>query len=343
MSGTEPNLDREIKVRHLLLGMLGAVVVGVLVVTGIGRLAGFSDVRGALEGADFRWLVVCAVGQATVFAGYATALNRAIRSEGGPRLPAGLSVRLVFASFAATQVLAFGGAGGLAITYWALRRLGLGRDAAAVRMIGLQTAVYLVFGAVGFSAAVWVLVTGEAPLGMTVPWIAGFAVAVVAARWFTAERRVRRWTEHAERWWRRALATGVGAAWWVRRSLAQRAGRPMFAGIALYWAGDIASLWAALRAFGARPALGVIVIAYVTGRLVQSLPIPLIATGGVDAATTFLLHGLGVPLEVALVSVVAHRIFAFWLPVVPGSAFALLLPRTGRALAAHAVAPPSHS
>lgn len=336
MAAPEPPLEREVRVRHVVLGIAGAVLVGALVVTGIGRLAGFSDVRGALDGADFRWLAVCAVGQAAVFTGYATALNQAIRSEGGPRLPAGLSVRLVFASFAATQVLAFGGAGGLAVTYWALRRLGMGRDAAAVRMIGLQTAVYLVFGALGFAAGVWVLVLGGAPLGMSVPWIAGFSLAVLAARWFTAEARVRRWTEHVDRWWRRALATGIGAAWWVRRSLTQREGRPMFAGIALYWAGDIASLWAALRAFGARPALGVIVIAYVTGRLVQSLPIPLIATGGVDAATTFLLNGLGVPLEVALVSVVAHRIFAFWLPVVPGSVFALLLPRTGRALSEHA-------
>jgi uncharacterized membrane protein YbhN (UPF0104 family) len=77
-----------------------------------------------------------------------------------------------------------------------------------------------------------------------------------------------------------------------------------------------------------------LVVAYTSGYLVQSLPIPLIATGGVDAATTFLLHATGMPLEIALVGVLAHRVFAFWLPVIPGTMLALTLPRIGRSLAA---------
>lgn len=59
-------------------------------------------------------------------------------------------------------------------------------------------------------------------------------------------------------------------------------------------------------------------VAYVLGYLAQSVPIPLIATGGVDAATTFTLRAVGMPIEVALLGVVAHRVFAFWLPVIPG-------------------------
>jgi uncharacterized membrane protein YbhN (UPF0104 family) len=120
----------------------------------------------------------------------------------------------------------------------------------------------------------------------------------------------------------------------------------LFKWCALYWIGDIASLWAALHAFGARPPLAALVLAYATGYLVQSIPLPLIATSGVDAATVFLLNVIGVPLDIALVSVVAHRVFAFWLPVIPGSVFALLLPRSGRELAAlsHIEAEmPSHS
>ena len=64
-----------------------------------------------------------------------------------------------------------------------------------------------------------------------------------------------------------------------------------------------------------------------TGYLAQSVPIPLIATGGVDAATTFTLAAVGVPIEVALLGVVAHRVFAFWLPVVPGLWSATVLAR----------------
>jgi hypothetical protein len=51
-----------------------------------------------------------------------------------------------------------------------------------------------------------------------------------------------------------------------------------------------------------------------------------------DAATTFALTAIGVPLEIALVAVIAHRVFAFWIPLVPGLIFAVLLPRTGHAL-----------
>ena len=55
----------------------------------------------------------------------------------------------------------------------------------------------------------------------------------------------------------------------------------------------------------------------------------MIATAGVDTATTLLLRTVGVPLDLALLGVVAHRLFAFWLPIVPGSIFALTLSRLG--------------
>ena len=60
---------------------------------------------------------------------------------------------------------------------------------------------------------------------------------------------------------------------------------------------------------------------------------------GVGAATTFALTAVGVPLEVALLAVIAHRVFAFWIPVIPGLVLAALLPRTGHALEAAAAAP----
>jgi len=73
-----------------------------------------------------------------------------------------------------------------------------------------------------------------------------------------------------------------------------------------------------------------LIAAYTTGYLVQSLPIPLIATAGVDTATTLLLRAVGVPLDLALLGVVAHRVFAFWIPVIPGSVMAFTLRRLQR-------------
>ena len=315
-----------LRVRHVAIGLLVAVLGVVLVVTAVGRLAGFGDVRDTLSGADPVWLVGCAVGQVLVFTGYAGVLRRAIAVDEGPQVDVGFSVRLTLASFAATQLFSLAGVAGLAMVYWTLRRLGRDRQDAAVVLIGLNTCVYLVFAAIGWLAAAAALLTGHAGPGMTVPWLIGIPVVILAARWFTAPECIERWTAPQPGAFRRALGTGVAAAAWARRRVSMHEDRRILAWAACYWAGDIVSLGAALQAFGARPPLVTLVAAYTTGYLVQSLPLPFVAAAGVDAATTFLLHAVGVPLEVALVAVVAHRVFAFWIPIVPGCIFAFSLP-----------------
>jgi uncharacterized membrane protein YbhN (UPF0104 family) len=313
--------------RHVAIGLLVAVLGVALVVTGVGRLAGFGDLRETLAGADPVWLFGCALGQVLVFAGYAGVLRRAIAVDDGPRVDVGFSLRLALASFAATQLFSLAGVAGLAIVYWALRRLGRDRQDAAVVLIGLNTCVYLVFGAIGWAAAFAALLTGQAQPGITVPWLIGIPVVIAAARWFTSPPRIVRWTAPSSNPLRRALGTGVAAAGWARQRVSNAEDRRMLAWALCYWAGDVASLGAALQAFGDRPPLVALVAAYTTGYLVQSLPLPFIAGTGVDAATTFLLHAVGVPLEVALLAVVAHRVFAFWIPILPGCIFAFALPR----------------
>lgn len=260
-----------------------------------------------------------------MFAGYAGALRRTVES-GADRMSIGVgaSLRLALAGFAATQVFAFGGAAGLALLYWALRRFGRDRRQAMIELIGLNTAVYLVFGAVAWLGAAVALASSSAPVAMTVPWLVGIPTLVLVARWFTASSRVEHWTSLDHDGPRRLLGIGVAAASWTRARTADE--RPLFAWAGLYWAGDVLSLGAALRAFDADPAISSVVVAYATGYLVQALPIPLIATAGVDAATVATLHAVGVPLDAALLGVLAHRLFAFWLPVIPGAAFALTLP-----------------
>jgi uncharacterized membrane protein YbhN (UPF0104 family) len=317
---------------RVALGGAIAVLVGGVVVAVIGRAAGFDELEATIRAGQPEWLTVCAAGQFLVFAGYAGAYRGSVRFEGGPTIGTGLSLRVVMASFALTQLVAAGGAAALAVTYWAFRRLGFRSREAGVRLIGLNTLVYLVFGLTGLAAAIVALLTAEAPLAMTLPWIVVVPVLLVAARWFTDARRVLRWTEASTGPFRRALGLGVGGAWWVRRVLGARQALPTVLWAACYWVGDIASLWGALRAFGGDPDLVAFVLVYTTGYVAQMTPIPFVATGGVDAATTFALTAIGVPLEQALLAVVAHRLFAFWLPLAPGLVLAALLPRTGRLL-----------
>jgi uncharacterized membrane protein YbhN (UPF0104 family) len=338
-NGADEPGEPQLRPLRALLGLLLALLVAAIVIVGIGRAAGFSKLTATLRDADEQWLLVCAVGQVVVFAGYTGAFRRAVAFEGGPRIRTSLALRVVLASFGLSQLIAAGGAAGLAVTYWALRRVGLARREAAVRLIGLSTAVYLVFGLLGWTAALLALLTSSAPLGMTIPWLVSIPLLVLAALWFTEPGRVERWATATGGWVRQALSTGVAAAWWVRRAAASPEGRTISAWAVCYWLGDVASLWGALRAFGSDPGLVPLVLAYATGYLAQSVPIPFIATGGMDAATTFALTAVGVPLEVALLAVVAHRVFAFWIPVIPGLVLAALLPRTGHALEAAATAP----
>ena len=318
--------------RRAALGAVVAVVVASGVFALIGNAAGFDDVRTTLSAGAPEWLAVCFLGQIAVFLAYAKVYRAAVAFEGGPRLRTPLALRVVLGSFALTQLVAAGGAAGIAVGYWALRKLGFSRRESAVRVIGLNTAVYLVFGLLGWAAALLALLAAEAPLAMTITWLVAVPLLLVAARWFTDELRVRRWAAPAGGWLRQGLAIGVGAAWWVRRTLGTREGRSLALGGAAYWLGDMVSLWAGLKVFGAEVGPAALALAYVTGYVAQIIPLPFIATGGVDAATTFALTAVGVPLEPALLGVVAHRLFAFWLPVLPGLVLAALLPRTGRAL-----------
>lgn len=329
---TQPERAPRVDWRRVALGGVVALLVGVGVVLLIGRAAGFARLEQTIRDGELAWLGISALGQAAVFAGYAGAYRHAAAFEGGTAISTGLSLRVTMASFGLTQLVAAGGAAAMAVTYWAFRRLGNDQHDAAVRTIGLNTVVYLVFGLLGWSAALLALLAAEAPPALALPWLVTFPVLLVGARWFTDARRVRRWTAAGGGWLRRGLALGVGSAWWVRRALAAPDGRRMLPWALLYWAGDAASLWGALHAFGAGLGLAALVLAYATGYVANSVPLPFVASGAMDAATTYALTAVGVPLEVALVGVVAHRVFAFWLPLAPGLALAALLPRTGRAL-----------
>jgi len=317
---------------RMLTGILIALGIVAVLIVFVGRAAGVGDVRATLRDAKWSWLAICAAGQVASFAGYAGVFRRAVAFEDGPELPVGLSVRVVLSGFAVSQLVAAGGAGGLAVNYWALRRLGLDRRDAFVRLLGFNTVVYLAFALIAWSAAVVTLVTSGAPLGATLPWIVVIPVLTALAVWFTETARVERWAAPSGGRLRRALSTGVAAAWWARRATAAPAGRPLLAWAALYWIGDIASLWGALHSFGAGPHLAALALVYAMGYAAAAIPIPFVATGGMDAALTFSLQMIGVPLETALVAVVAHRVFAFWAPLLPGIFLALTLRRTGSAL-----------
>ncbi len=226
--------DRGLRPRHVVVGAAAAAAVMVGLVSALTSVNGIGALRRVVAGGDYRWLVLCVIGQVVVFGGYAGALRRTIAAGGDTALTVGQSVLVVLASFAATQLFAFAGIGGLALMYLVLRRVGFDRQAALERLIGLNTAVYLVLGGLGWGAAFLVLADGRSSSVLALAWIVAIPLIVLAARWFTAAVRVERWAVASTRWYVKPLGTGVAAAAWVRRQLATSAGRRLFG-----WAGAV--------------------------------------------------------------------------------------------------------
>jgi uncharacterized protein (TIRG00374 family) len=118
------------------------------------------------------------------------------------------------------------------------------------------------------------------------------------------------------------LATGVRTAISLVRSR-----DPALLGAVGWWVFDIAVLWACFHAFGASPPKGVIVMSYFVGMIGNTLPLPG-GIGGVDGGMIGAFTAFGVPVQVTIVSVLAYRVFAFWLPTLPGAIAYLQLRRT---------------
>jgi len=315
-----------------------AIVVTLLVAVGVGTLiakaAGFSRVRDSLAEADSTWFLVCFFAEVAAFAAYAVVVREALHWRGGPRVGYGLSVHVTLASLGATRVVAAAGAGGLAVTYWCFRRALLTARDALVRVIGLNTLVYLVFGVGAWVAALLAAlgVLGGAPLALTLPWLLVVPSCVLAARWVTDPARGAAADPTQGSLPRRSLAYAISGAAWVRQIVPEPAGRRSLLASAVYWGGDIVCLWAALHSVGISLPLAELALAYATGYAAMVLPLPLAGVGGVDAAMTFALTAVGVSLAPALVGVAVYRLFGFWVPTIPALAALVLLPRAGHGL-----------
>jgi uncharacterized membrane protein YbhN (UPF0104 family) len=313
------------------------VAVAVLLVVGVGlllaRAAGFAEVRDAIASADSTWFVVCFFAQLLALSAYAEVFRGGFVWGGRPDPGFGLSAHVMLASIGATRVFAAGGVG--AVTYWCFRRARFSSDEALSRVLGFNALFYVAFG-VGVWAAALVVALGlwgEAPAGFTAPWLVLVPACAVGGAFLTQPIRVERVTARRGSVLRRALAVAIAALSWVRAVPHDPGGWRMLAATVLYWAGSVACLWAALRSVGVGLPLPELLLAFAAGHAAMILPLPLGGVGGVDAALTYSLTAVGVPLALALVAVGVYRLFTFWAPTVPALAALLVVRRAGTKLA----------
>lgn len=331
----ESPIRRALARRRPLVLIVVAALLAIGVTVLIGKAAGYSTMLESLRAAQPSWLVLCLAGEVLAYAGYVLVFRGVVRFGGGPALDLSTSIGVVFASLAATRLVAAGGAGGLALDYWALRKSGAARHDAIVRVLGLNTLLYASFGAAAWLAALFLLLgAGEgAPLSLTLPWLAGVLACFLAAVWVGSPARSAKLSVRPTGGWLgTALADAVAGVALVRGLLRDPRGRHAALGAPLYWAGDVLCLWAALRAFDVRISIAAVVLGYATGYLATLLPLPTGGVGGIEAAMTFALTVFGAALAPAALGVFAYRAFSFWLPTVPGVLSLPLLPRLEREL-----------
>jgi uncharacterized protein (TIRG00374 family) len=308
------------------------------------KLLGLRQTWHRIDRGDPWWLALAAALEVLSFASY-VALFRAVftrkspRVRGATRIGRRESYQITMASLAATRLFAAAGAGGIALTAWALRRSGLGPRTVAARIVAFLTLLYavymvtLVIDGIGLYVG---LVPGGGPFAITMlPAIFGALVIVlflgIAFLSGGLGRVLRRWQDakhvagRAARW---IVSTSATASVGVRTAIdLMRSRDPAIVGAIGWWGFDIAVLWACFHAFGSAPPGAVIVMAYFVGMLANTLPLPG-GIGGVDGGMIGAFSAFGVNVDVSVVAVLAYRAFAFWLPTVPGAVAYFQLRRT---------------
>jgi uncharacterized membrane protein YbhN (UPF0104 family) len=93
-----------------------------------------------------------------------------------------------------------------------------------------------------------------------------------------------------------------------------------FAGAAVYWAGDVACLWACLQPFHAAPRIAAIVLAHAVGYSLTRRTLPFAGAGIVEVLMPLTLVASGAPFAGAILGVIAYRVFNLWLPLLPAAA-----------------------
>jgi uncharacterized protein (TIRG00374 family) len=301
------------------------------------KLVGLHDTWNRIRQGNVWWLGLAFLLEICSFAGY-IALFRVVLARVKARIGWRASYEITMAGLAATRLFASAGAGGIALTAWALRRAGMSARMAACRLVAFMALLYgvymaaLVLGGLGLFIGV---IPGPAPFAITViPAILG---AVVIALFLAMSQITSDFAGLVERYgerrtlgrivrWVAAAPATLGSG--VRTALSLLRSRdPRLLGAVAWWAFDIATLWACFHAFGASPPKGVIVMGYFVGMFGNTLPLPG-GIGGVDGGMIGALSAFGVDVQVAIVAVLAYRAFSFWLPTLPGAVAYFQLRRT---------------
>lgn len=310
------------------IGLFGYVIVP--------RLGGARSAWAATRAGELWWLAAGLLLEIVSLLCYSGLTRAVLRGPGAP--PYRTLLRIDLTGYGASHVLPGGGAAAAALRFRLLWRAGV-RTQDAVTATAVTTATTTCTLVAVFAAGLVLALRqpGGHPYLGTAGVVAGGAVAFVllilvgllvfpdptiraASRLAARVRLVRPAAVEslgrsmAERL--RGLAVDPGA---VVRAVTWSLG---------YFAGDIVSLEACLRAFGHTADVGELLAAYGLANLLVLLPITPGGMGIVEGVLVPVLASFGTPTGAALLGVLAWRFFGFWLPI-PASLLTYLSLRAG--------------
>jgi uncharacterized protein (TIRG00374 family) len=321
----EPRFFEDPKRLAQTAALVLVVVVGIYFL--LPKILSDQDASARLGDANWAWVAVAAGFSVAMFAAY-VALFRGVVGH-AVRLRWKDSYDITMAGLAATRLFSAGGAGGIVLTYWALRKAGMPRKETAARMVAFLVLVYavymvtLVVNGVLLSAGVF---DAPAPAGLTIvpAAFAGGVIIIFLLMALVPGDLERRFSEASqEHFWGRTarrLATAPATIAIGTRGAIAFVREPSRGGLAVvgavgFWAAQIGILWASFKAFGVDVPLTIVVQGFFVGMFANLIPLP----GGVGAVDAGMLGAFALfDVSHIFAAVLLYRVFAFWLPIPPG-------------------------
>jgi len=316
--------------KRLIQTGVAVVLLLVAIYVLIPKVFDLQDALGKIDQGDPVWIGLGVVFCIEMFAAY-VALFRGVVGENLIHLNWRESYQITLAGLAATRLFSAGGAGGILLTYWALRKAGMERRQSVGRMVAFLVVLYAVYllALVVFGVLLRVgVLSGEAPLSGTVipAALAGLALVIgllMALLPNDFERRIERHTSGRFGKIAKRLATAPAtfaegtrtAITFVRHP---SSGALAFGGAIGFWGANIAILWASFHAFDVSVPLGVVIQGFFLGMLANLIPFAPGGVGAVDAGMIGAFVLFGVPSAEVFAAVLTYRVIAFWLPIPPG-------------------------
>ncbi len=337
--GSAEPMPRVLLTRRQIVASLLFVLFGVgFLYFVLPKLTGLGTTVHRIEGGDTWWIAIGVVLEILSFGGYVV-LFRAVFVRGQSRIGWRESYEITMAGLVATRLFAAAGAGGVALTAWALRRSGMEPRLVACRMVAFIVLLYVVYAGsllidgIGLGTG---LFPGGGSFAITiVPAIVALVLFVVVGAVALLPGDIeRRLASRASDSGRLAQLVASGAtvpalaASGIRTAIGLVRNRePGLLGSLAWWGFDISVLWAMFHAFGSPPPFTVIWMAYFVGTLGNLLPLPG-GLGGVEGGMIGAFAAFGVEVNLAVLAVLSYRAISFWLPTLPGAVAYLQLRRT---------------